>query len=493
MFNFEIYEDIAKRTGGDFYVGVVGPVRTGKSTFIRKFAEKILIPEMPENNFRQVLIDELPQAAEGKTVMTTEPKFVPGEAVEINISDNARVKLRLIDCVGYIVDGAQGITEDGKTRLVSTPWSDNPIPFDKAAEEGTRRVICDHSTIGVLVTTDGSITGIERSAYISAEEKTVTQLKEIGKPFVIVLNCQNPESEQNEKLKFSLEEKYGAPVVALNLQTCSAEQLNSVIESVLFEFPVVNVDIKIPLWMQALPADSNIISQILSSIKDVCSKIKKMRDCALLDNMFEENAPLNNPSSISLKMGEGKVDLELTAKDGLFYSVLSDECGENINSDFELMRYVKSLKEAKTAYDKFKYAIASASETGYGIVAPKENDITLEAPDMVKQGKGCGLRLKGNATTYHILKVDVKSQTQPVLLGTHMGSEEIVKSMLEKYEVEPDTLWATDMFGKTFKDMVIEGLNAKVGSMPEDAKKKMRRTITRIVNEGRGGVICILL
>lgn len=493
MSDFEIYEDIAKRTGGDIYVGVVGPVRTGKSTFIRKFAEKLILPEIQDDNKRTVLVDELPQAAEGKTIMTTEPKFIPGDAVEINIKDNARIKLRLIDCVGFMVDGAQGATENDKPRLVSTPWSDTPVPFDKAAEEGTNRVIREHSTLGVLVTTDGSVAGIDREFYIPAEERTVFELKSIGKPFVIILNCKNPMSEQNVNLCAALQEKYDAPVIALNLETATGEELNAVLEKVLFEFPLVSIDFKIPLWMQALPAESRIITEILSKIKDTCSCVFKMRDCSLFDTMFEENAPLDNPSEISLNLGTGTAIVELKAKDGLFYSVLSEECGEEIFDDFALMRYVKALKTAKISYDKFKYAIASAEKTGYGIVAPSQTDISLDTPDMVRQGKGCGLRLSGSATTYHIIKVDVKNQTNPVLLGTNMGSEEIVKGMLDKYDDNPETLWTTDMFGKTFKDMVTEGLNLKVNSMPEDAKRKMRRTITRIVNEGRGGVICILL
>lgn len=492
MFNNQIYEDIARRTGGDIYVGVVGPVRTGKSTFIRKFAEQLIVPNVKDANKRAVLTDELPQAAEGKTVMTTEPKFVPGEAVGIDVKENAHVRVRLIDCVGFMVEGAQGATEDGKPRLVSTPWSDTPVPFDKAAETGTQKVIREHSTIGVMVTCDGSVAGIERSGYIAAEERTVNELKAIGKPFVVVLNCRDPQSEQSAVLRGALEEKYAVPVLAMNCERADGEELMSVLEKVLFEFPVVNVDFKIPLWMQALPAESRIISEILLRVKETCAKVRKMRDCSLFDRMFEEEAPLNNPISVSLRLGEGRAEVEVTAKDGLFYSTLSEECGEEICDDFTLMRYVKSLKEAKTCYEKFKNALASAEETGYGVVTPGDADLVLDAPDMVKQGKSCGIRLKGNAASYHIMKIEVKSEVNPVL-GTAMGSEEIVKGMLDKYDADPESLWSTDMFGKTFRDMVKDGLNTKVFAMPEDAKRKMRRTITRIVNEGRGGVICILL
>lgn len=492
MFNNQIYEDIARRTGGDIYVGVVGPVRTGKSTFIRKFAEQLLLPNMEDANKRAVLKDELPQAAEGKTVMTTEPKFVPGEAVNVAVKENANVRMRLIDCVGFMVEGAQGATEDGKPRLVSTPWSDAPIPFDKAAETGTQKVIRDHSTIGVLVTCDGSVAGIDRNGYIAAEERTVNELKGIGKPFVTVLNCREPHSEQSEILRAALEEKYGVPVVAINLEKADGDTLLGVLERVLFEFPVTSVDFKIPVWMQALPAESRLISETLIRIKAVAGNVRKMRDCSLFETMFGAEDSLENPVSVSLKLGEGRAEVELIAKEGVFYSTLSEECGENIADDFALMRYVKELKEAKTCYDKFKHALASAEETGYGVVTPAEEDLVLEAPDMVRQGKGCGIRLKGNAATYHIMKIDVKSNVNPVL-GTASGSEELVKGMLEKYEVDPESLWSTDLFGKTFRDMVKEGLNAKVYAMPEDAKRKMRRTVTRIVNEGRGGVICILL
>lgn len=491
MINHEVYEDIAQRTGGDIYIGVVGPVRTGKSTFIRRFAEQMILPDMKESNARAVLTDELPQAAEGKTVMTTEPKFVPGKAAKVEIGENASVNIKLIDCVGFPVEGAIP-EENGKPRMVTTPWSDTPMPFEAAAELGTQKVIREHATIAIVVTSDGTIADIPRERYVQAEERTIGELKGIGKPFIILVNSRAPKGKECEATRAALEDKYCVPALAFDCEHASAEDFSEALERILFEFPVVCIDFDLPDWMRTLPEDSAIVSEALEKIRDTSAKIVHMRDCSLLEHMFDGSEVFENPSAGEIRPGEGKAIYKIRAKEGLFYRVLSAECGADISDDFRLMAYVRSLGKAKAFYEKFSDAWKTADECGYGVVMPAESDLVLEAPETMKQGARTGIRLRASAGTYHIVRVDVKSEAAPVI-GDAARSEEIVRGMIENYEKDPEALWNTELFGRSFKDMVREGLEAKAGGMPEAVRKKMRRTITRIVNEGRGGVICILL
>ena len=463
MENYSVYEDIASRTNGDIYIGVVGPVRTGKSTFIKRFMEELVIPSA-EDSTRAVMTDELPQSAAGRTVMTTEPKFVPAQAAKISIREGAEASVRLVDCVGFAVEGAGGFEEDGSPRLIKTPWSDQAMPFEKAAKLGTEKVIREHSTIGILMTTDGSITDIPRSAYVAAEEHAAAQLKEIGKPFVILLNCRQPETQ--ETLRASLEDKYAVPVLAVNAEQLTEQEILEIMQKVLFEFPVTGIDIKLPKWIQSLPESSKTVSAVLSKLKKAAPALVKMKDCLTLENLFGE--------------------------DDKFYEVLSEECGESIADDFCLMRYVKSLAEAKRNYDKIKEAFAEAEANGYGMVAPSTEDMTLEQPKLIKKGSGYGVNFKATAPSYHIVKVEVTGEVNPII-GTQQQGEDFVREILADYEEHTDKVWDTNIFGKTLKDLVNEGLAGKIEAMPPDIRKKMRRTITRIVNEGRGGVICILL
>ena len=491
MMNHEVYEDIAERTGGDIYIGVVGPVRTGKSTFIRRFAERMILPDMKEDNARAVLTDELPQAAEGRTVMTTEPKFVPGKAAKVEIGENASVNIKLIDCVGFPVDGAIP-EEDGKPRMVTTPWSDAPMPFEAAAELGTQKVIREHATIAIVVTTDGTVADIPRESYARAEERTVRELKAIGKPFVILVNSRTPKGKACEAVRAALESKYGVPALSFDCEHAEAEDFSEALEKILFEFPVVCLDFDLPEWMRTLPEDRAVIPEALQKIREASANIVHMRDCAHLEHMFDGSEVFENPSAGEIMPGEGKAKYKICAKEGLFYRVLSEECGADISDDFRLMAYVRSLGAAKAFYEKFHRACEEADEYGYGVVMPSESELELEAPESVKLGGRSGIRLKGSAGTYHIVRVDVKSESTPVI-GDAARSEEIVRGMIESYEKDPDGLWNTELFGRSFKDMVREGLEGKAGGMPEAVRKKMRRTITRIINEGRGGVICILL
>ena len=489
MENYSVYEDIASRTNGDIYIGVVGPVRTGKSTFIKRFMEQLVIPSADESR-RAVMTDELPQSAAGRTVMTTEPKFVPAQAAKISIREGAEASVRLVDCVGFAVEGAGGFDEDGAPRLIKTPWSEQAMPFEKAAKLGTEKVIREHSTIGILMTTVGSITDIPRSAYVAAEEHAAEELKQIGKPFVILLNCRQPETQG--ALRASLEEKYGVPVIAVNAEALGEDEIMQIMQKVLFEFPVVGVDVRIPKWIQYLPETSKTVSAILAKLKKIAPSLIRMKDCLLLEKLFCDEDKFLNPDNISMELGKGRAEIRIEAKEGLFYEVLSEECGENISDDFCLMRYVKSLAEAKRNYDKIKEAFADAEENGYGMVAPSAEDMTLEQPKLIRKGSGYGVNFKASAASYHILKVEVTGEVNPII-GTQQQGEEFVRDILADYEEHTDKVWNTNIFGKTLRELVSEELSDKMDAMPPDIRKKMRRTITRIVNEGRGGVICILL
>ena len=488
MNNFSVYEDIASRTGGDIYIGVVGPVRTGKSTFIKRFMEEMVLPEV-EGAKKKRYVDELPQSAAGKTVMTTEPKFVPEESAEIRVKD-AIARVRLIDCVGFPVEGASGFEEEGEPRLVKTPWSDKAVPFEKAAEEGTERVIREHSTVGILVTCDGSVTGIDRSAYEEAEERACRELKAIGKPFVIVLNCAQP--AQAKSLTEKLEEKYGVPVLALNIERASGEELGGVLERILYEFPVVDIDVETPDWMRVLDADSPIISELLSGIRAVAPKICKMSDASLLDTMYADIEHLLPPVSLEMNAATGKVKCKIAAKEGAFYKILSHQCGEEINDDFALMSYCAGLAGAKKMYARLSQAFADAQEYGYGIVPPDAEEMNLAQPKVVKKNGRVGVNLHADAPSYHIIRVDVSGEVRPAL-GNEEQSKAFAEELTQKREQEPELAWNTNMFGRTLKDMLGEELYMKNRAVGENVQKKMRKTMTRIVNEGKGGVICILL
>lgn len=488
MENYSVYEDIANRTGGDMYIGVVGPVRTGKSTFIKRFMETLVLPNA-DGDALVVMTDELPQSAEGKTVMTTEPKFVPAKAAKIQIAQGAEAKVRLVDCVGFAVEGANGFEEDGAPRLVKTPWKETPMPFEEAAALGTERVIKEHSTIGVLVTTDGSITEIPRSGYVAAEERAVAELKAIGKPFVILLNCKKPSSAT--ALKKSLEEKYGAPVLAVNVETLGEKEICEIMQTVLFEFPLASVEVCIPEWLQSFPESNETVNTLLSAFKKIAPKLCKMRDCFALETLFDETSDFVNPAEIKMDLGRGKAEIFVDVKDGLFYKVVSDECGEDIGDDLALMQYVRSLAETKRSYDKIKTAFEDAEEHGYGIVYPSEEEYQLEKPQLIKKGAGYGVRFKANAASYHVIKVDVSGSVNPII-GTKQQGEEFIDGTIKTYEEGEEEVWQTNIFGKSLRALVHDELSGKTGGMPVDLRKKMRRAMTKIVNDGKNNFLYIL-
>lgn len=491
MLDYNVYEDIAKRSGGDIYIGVVGPARTGKSTLINKFMTGLVIPNVADGNARNVMVDELPQSGSGKSVYTTEPKFVPANAAEVKI-DNASAKVRFCDCVGFVTEGAAGFEEDGNPRLVNTPWSSEPLPFERAAELGTEKVISEHSTIGIMVTTDGSIADIPRSGYVNAEEKTVARLKQSGKPYVIILNCVNPNSDDNRRLKGELEAKYGAACIAANCQNLDESGLTDILRAVLFEFPVTGLDVDIPQWMRFLPQDGSALSELISKVKTFSQNLFKMKDCSNLDSMLLDCKFWKSDSSITLNLADGKAKLCAEVKEGVFFEMLSEIAGESLSDEYSLMRYVRGTSEAKRSYDKIKDAFECARVNGYGIVQPSDDDMTLDSPTVVRQGGSVGIKLRATAPSYHIVKIDVSGEVSPIM-GAAAQSEGIVQGMMNGFETHPEDMWDTNVFGKSLRGMVKDGLSGKVTGMSEEVKNKMRRAITRIINEGRGGVICILL
>ncbi len=491
MEKFQIYDDIKTRTNGDIYIGVVGPVRVGKSTFITQFMQKLVLPNITEKNSKERTIDELPQSADGKTIMTTQPRFVPNEAVSIKVA-GADMKVRMIDCVGYLVQGAMGHVEDDKPRLVKTPWSSEDLPFEEAAELGTSKVINEHSTIGIVVTTDGSVTELPRSSYIEAEERVVNEVKECGKPFVMVLNCKSPNSGETKRLVASLAEKYSIPVIALNAQELKDDDVDKIFEKILMEFPVSSVQIQMPKWLSALDYDSEIISEIAGEMRRIGKSMLKLSDADTNQIAFAESACFEPITISSINAGNGVIRYAIIPKDGLFYRVLSMQCGYEIEDDFALIGYMKELAVAKKAYDKLKNALDEVSQTGYGIVEPTRDELELGEPEIIKQGGRYGVKIKASAPSLHIMRVDVETEVTP-LVGTEDQSQDLAKNIVEQFESDPQSIWETNILGKSLYNLVGDNIASKIVTMPIEAQRKMRKTLTRIVNEGKGGVICILL
>ena len=492
MEKYQIYEDIQTRTNGDIYLGVVGPVRVGKSTFISQFMQKLVIPNIENKNVKQRAIDELPQSADGKTVMTTQPKFVPNEAVKITVADKINLKVRMIDCVGYLVSGAMGVSENNKPRLVKTPWSDEEMPFEQAAEIGTKKVIEDHSTIGIVLTTDGSVTDIERANYVEAEERVVKEMKACQKPFVMVLNCKNPNSAESKKLAQSLAEKYDCQIVAMNVAEMKDADVDRIFEKMLLEFPVKSIKVNMPKWLQALSFSNPIIEEIVKEVKNFGNNVKKIGDAKKDTVVFMESDSFDPITFSNVEMGEGIIKFNVIPKENLFYKVLSDACGFEINDDYELVSYIKDLAVAKVEYDKLKDALDQVEQTGYGIVVPSKNEYTLENQEVVKQGGKYGVKIKASAPSLHIVKVDVETEVTP-LVGTESQSQDLVAYLSEKFENDPDGIWDTNLLGKSLYSLIDDNIGTKILAMPADAQRKMKKTLGRIINEGKGGVLCILL
>ena len=487
-----IYEDIAKRTQGDIYIGVVGPVRTGKSTFIRKFMETLVLPNI-ENEFkRDRTRDEIPQSGSGKTIMTVEPKFVPADGVVIQLKDSVSLKVRMVDCVGYIVEGALGHEENGKQRLVSTPWSKDAMTFEEAAEIGTKKVIRDHSTIGVVVITDGSVTGIERGSYIEAEERVIDELKSMNKPFVVILNSLTPKDEKTEILRNELEEKYEVPILPVNVEQMEEPDIENILETVLYDFPLNEIRINISKWVEGLEKNHWIKESIISTLKQCIANLQKIRDIDDIVNGFENLEFLDGVTVENVELGEGVVNIQLSTKQELFYNVLEEKSGFKIEEDSQLLNLVTTLSKVKQEYDKIEVALNDAKNFGYGVVAPSLSELSLEEPEIIKQGKQYGVKLKANAPSLHIIKADISTEVSPIVGNQNQG-EEMVKYLLNEFEQNPSEIWESNMFGKSLNDLVKEQLQSKLYTMPDEIRFKIQKTLQKIINEGNGGLICILL
>lgn len=492
MDSFNIYRDIAERTQGDIYVGVVGPVRTGKSTFIKKFMDTMVIPKINNTYKKERAKDELPQSGSGKTIHTTEPKFVPNEAIEITIDDDVNFKVRLIDCVGYIVKGALGYLEEDEPKMVNTPWYEYEIPFEDAAEIGTRKVITDHSTIGLLVTTDGSITGLSREDYVEAEERVVEELKSINKPFVVVLNTKNINSPETETLKNDLEKKYDVTVQVMDVFNMTEKDIEKLFNQVLTEFPVKEINIDMPVWVEKLSPDHWLKKEFFKIVKGMCQNINKIKDIKPIFNDAKNTENLGASALEQINLGDGTAKMLLKPSEDIFYKVLSENCDVNVSSESDLIVLIKELNAAKKEYDKIKDALIDVKETGYGLVAPQLSEMSFEEPEIVKQGSKFGVKLKASAPSLHFIKADIKTEISPIM-GSEKESEELVKALMEQYDKDPGSLWQSNMFGKSLEVLVKEGLQNKLYKMPEDVQTKIQKTLQKIINEGSGGLICIIL
>ncbi len=492
MSDSSIYRDIAERTGGNVYLGIVGPVRTGKSTFIKKFMEALVLPNISEGARRDRARDELPQSAAGKTVMTTEPKFIPDEAVEISPDGIAKLKVRLIDCVGYVIPEALGILEDGKTRLVRTPWSDSPVPFTEAAEEGTQKVIREHSTVGIVVTSDGSVGDIARSSYLEAEERVVNELKELGKPFAIVLNSSHPDSAESAELGHSLEEKYGVPVALVSCLNLDADDVCGILGMVLNEFPISEVRISLPEWTAALPPEHPIRASLLACVGECAAKATKIGELTAAFGALKNNEYVAELAVRSLELGQGSAEIAVAPPPELFYKTLGELSGFEVSGEKDLIPLLCDLAKIRKDHARISDALAQAEELGYGIVMPTVDELHLEEPQIVRHTAGYGVRLRASARSIHMIRANIETEISPVV-GTEQQSEDLVNYLLREFEGSPSELWNSNIFGKSLYELVTEGLHSKLEHMPNDARAKLGETLERIINEGSGGLICILL
>lgn len=487
-----IYQDMAARTGNSIYIGVVGPVRTGKSTFIKRFMETQVLPRIDNAYRRDRARDELPQSGSGRTIMTAEPKFVPEEAVELRMEDGTGFSVRLIDCVGYMVPGAVGQFEDLAPRMVMTPWFDQPIPMTEAAEIGTKKVITDHSTVGIVVTTDGTVTDLPREDYEEAEERVIRELQAIGKPFVVIVNSAEPESEYARTLAQEMSRRYDVKCLPVNCLTMTDEEMTALLQGLLYEFPLQELDLYLPSWVEALSADHPIKSTLyetiaaetrgLYHIRELDSALKAMRCCESISGAAVRN----------INLGVGVAEAEIQLPRELFYSTLSAQSGLNVGDDGDLMELLTELSQVKSEYDKVSQAIYDARELGYGIVMPSVEELNLEDPEIVKQGGRYGVRMKASAPSIHMIRADIETTVSPIV-GNEKQSEDMVNYLLQEFEGDTSKIWQSNIFGRSFHEIVGEDLQAKLKRMPMDAQGKLRQALERIINEGGGGLICIIL
>lgn len=487
-----IYNDIATRTGGDIYIGVVGPVRTGKSTFIKRFMDCVVLPNMEDDAQRQRATDELPQSSAGRTIMTTEPKFIPENAVRITLPDNAGFNVRMIDCVGYIVPSSLGYIEGDQPRMVRTPWYESEIPFNMAAEIGTQKVITEHSTIGLVITTDGSISDIPRDEYEEAEERVIGELRDLNKPFVVLLNCMHPKGENAQNLANQLSVKYGVPVIAVNCLELGEQEIKEIITQILFEFPVNEIGVDLPLWLVGLSNDHWLKSDIIKIVMQSIDGVNYVRDIGVVTDSLCDCTYINSAQISSMDLSVGSAWISVNVAEGLFYKIIEESTGINIESEQELLTTLYDLSQMKKEYGRIKAALDEVQTTGYGIVMPTIEELSLEEPQIVKQGGRYGVRLSASAPSIHMMKTNIHTEVAPIV-GSESQSEELVRYLLDGFEDDPHKIWESNIFGKSLNELVNEGLRNKLYHMPTDARMKFQETLERVINEGCNGLLCIIL
>lgn len=491
MEEYNVYKDIQDRTGGEIYIGVVGPVRTGKSTFIKKFMDTVVIPHIPDGLQRERAVDEMPQSAAGRTIMTTEPKFIPEQAVAVQIDEDAQFHVRLIDCVGYIVPSAIGYIEEDQPRMVRTPWFEEPIPFNMAAELGTKKVITEHSTIGLVITTDGSISDIPREEYEEAEERVILELRETNRPFVMLLNCVEPQSAEAQALSRRLSEKYGVPVLPVNCLDITEQGIKEIMANLLYEFPVREVELRVPGWVTGLEEGHWLLSSLLETLRDVC-RISRMKEVRGLFRDVEGCPYVQQVDISGIDLGSGRGSAVLRLDPALFYRVLSEKTGLSIEDESQLLTQLMEMTQIRSTFRKLEEAYHDVMETGYGIVMPDVEELSLEEPQILKQNGKYGIRLKATAPSIHMLRTQINTEITPIV-GSEQQSEELVLYLLKEFDEDPVKIWESNIFGKSLHSLVNEGMHNKLYRMPVDARERLRETIERIINEGCSGLLCVIL
>ena len=479
----DIYKDISTRTGGNIYIGVVGPVRTGKSTFIKEFMEQLVIPNIESDFSRERAIDELPQSSGGRTIMTTEPKFIPEEAVNVKLASGASFNVKMIDCVGYIIPSAQGYIENEAPRMVMTPWFDEEIPFNMAAEVGTRKVITEHSTIGLVVTTDGSITGLPREEYEECEERIIEELRQINKPFAVILNCADPDTYEAKELARELSEKYGTAVIAVNCLALDEEAITDILTNILYAFPIKEIDLSMPTWINSLPAGHWLKSEIFSQIRAAAKDVNTLRDIDTFAESISQSEWIEGSSVMSIDAANGSALIKAELRNELFFKVIGEAAELDINDENDLMPQIMELMKIKKRFMKYQNAIDEMEATGYGIVLPEAEELKLDAPEIMRQSGKYGIRLRAKAPAIHLMKTTINTEVAPIV-GSQKQSEELALYMLGDFEDDPEKIWESNIFGKSVHELVKEGLNGKLAKLPDEARLKIRETIERMINEG---------
>lgn len=492
MTTANIYKDIAERTGGDIYLGIVGPVRTGKSTFIKQFMDKLVLPNMSEEYIKERANDELPQSSSGRTIMTTEPKFIPEKGAKITVDNSASFNVRLIDCVGYIVPSSLGYIEGDQPRMVMTPWFQDPVPFNMAAEIGTKKVITEHSTIGLVITTDGSISDIPREEYAEAEQRVIEELKAINKPFIMLLNCMYPNSPEALQTAQELSESYGVSVLPVNCLELDETDIKRILGEILYEFPIKQIGITFPRWINSLPLDHWFRADLIRKIKNCAEGLKLIRDIKDFENSFKDCENIDFVKINSINLGEGCAQVQLQVKNSLFYKILTETTGLEINDEQQLMENIAELAVMKKEYSRVKGALEEVEATGYGIIMPDIEELRLEEPEIVKQGGRYGVKLRASAPSIHLMKANITTEVSPIV-GSEKQSEDLVMYLLSGFEEDPVKIWDSNIFGKSLHDLVNEGLHTKLARMPMDARMRVQETVERVINEGCNGLVCILL